>query len=343
MELRDGPEKERLSGIARLYCSAEQSADPDDTRPLFVAAVGKMMDEVSYGYQPRVHPGGSGAGCAPGRSWYLGGSRTFIDVHRGKATERLDFWRGSQPLINDVLYRTPRRVEGQKVRSLREELMVLSRVAAQVPAPPDTSCYPGNYRFAFLDTDTRIFRQGATIKLTPTIDIAPAGTQAVAMRCTSDWAVTGPAKLSADRTVLHIAPGAPVGAAVTVSFRHAGKAVSRELRVVGRDEVVLTGRWSQRALEGCEAGEPVGELEFLPENRFTVTFRPFETYRDYWGRYSFDPATRRIALIVEDGNFVPADLDLEGEAEHEAGRLVLRDMYLGSRNGGPRSGCTYTF
>jgi hypothetical protein len=130
---------------------------------------------------------------------------------------------------------------------------------------------------------------------------------------------------------------------VTVNFTHRGRPVKAQFEVIGKDAVVLTGVYSQRSLEGCEVPDPIGELQFSPGNRFSVTFQPFESYRDYWGRYSFDPATRRMVLIGEGGNFVPVGLDLEGEAEFEAGRLVLRGMFLGSRSGGSWQGCTYRF
>jgi hypothetical protein len=175
------------------------------------------------------------------------------------------------------------------------------------------------------------------------VDRSPAGTVEIPLRCTSGWAVTGPATLSPDRTSLTIAPDAPVGAIVQVLFRHLDKPVEARLRVVAKNEVVLTGRYTQRSLEGCHAPEPVRELEFRPENRFSVTFLPFETYQDYWGSYAFDPATKRLRLTVEGGNFVPANLDLEGEAELAGGRLRLTGLFLGSRDGAPQSGCTYVF
>jgi hypothetical protein len=174
-------------------------------------------------------------------------------------------------------------------------------------------------------------------------DRAPGGTVELPLKCTSGWAVTGPATLAADRKSLTIAPDAPPGAVVLVRFRHDGKPVSTQFRVVAEDEIVLTGRYTQRSLDGCIAQEPVRELEFRPENRFSVTFMPFETYQDYWGSYSFDPATRQIRLKVEGGNFVPPHLDLEGEAELADGRLRLKGLFLGSRDGAPQSGCTYVF
>jgi hypothetical protein len=212
------------------------------------------------------------------------------------------------------------------------------------PPPPDPACYPAGYHFAFLATSTTVYRQGASIGVTPSVDISPAGTQALPIRCTSDWSVSGPAKLSADRTKLDIDADAPPAATVSVSFRHAGKVVDAQFRVIGRDELVLTGTWSQRSAAGCEAADPVRELIFRPQNRFAVTFLPFETYQDYWGTYEFDSPTGRLLLKIEGGNSTPPGLDLEGKAELESGRLTLREMFLGSKNGfAPGRGCTYVF
>jgi hypothetical protein len=211
------------------------------------------------------------------------------------------------------------------------------------PPPPDTECLQPYYRFAFVATDTTIYRQGAVVRVIPTVDKAPAGTAELPLRCTTGWSVTGPATLGPDRTFVTIAPDAPPGSIVTVGYGYGGAPVEARFKVVARDEVVLTGRYSQRGLEGCSPAASVGELEFQPENRFAVTFTPFETYQDYWGSYSFDPATKRLRLTVEGGNFVPSNLDLEGEAEIAEGRLRLKDLFLGSRDGAPRSGCTYLF
>lgn len=212
------------------------------------------------------------------------------------------------------------------------------------PPPPDPACNPFSH-FTFLDTDVRIYRQGSEVRLTPRVNQAPGGTPELPRHCVSDWTVTGPATLSEDRTTLTIAPDAPPGSEVGVSFRHAGKTVGRLFRVAGRDEIVLTGSRSQQAIEGCSASDPIGELEFGEQNRFSVTFRPFESYRDYWGTYSFDPATGALRMTVEGGNFVPSDLDLEGRVELVSDRLVLHDMFLGSRGGPPPPGrgCTYRF
>jgi hypothetical protein len=143
-----------------------------------------------------------------------------------------------------------------------------------IPAAPDVECQPPGYHFAFLDTDTDIYRQGATIRLTPKVDISPAGTLDLPPRCTGDWTVVGAATLAPDRRSLAIATDAPVGSMIEVGFRHAGVPVVGRLRVVAADAVVLTGRRSQQAIEGCDVPDIVRELEFRPENRFAVTFMP---------------------------------------------------------------------
>jgi hypothetical protein len=348
MEMKQGPDRDRLVELARQFCAAERSPDRFDSHALFVSEMQERLAlSAPFGGGSRpLTSGDSKAQCEPGRTWYLGGSRMFAEVRFADHSDRLDVWRSSKPAISDVLYGLKRSAGGRRFASLKAELSAeLGKRALAPPTPPvpDTDCLQPYYRFAFVATDTTVYRQGAVVKVTPAVDRAPAGTADLPLKCTSGWSVTGPATLSADRTSVTIAPDAPAGAVVTVGFRHDGKPVEKRFKVVAKDEIVLTGRYGQRSLEGCSATEPVRELEFQPENRYSVTFMPFETYRDYWGAYSFDPATKRLRLTVEGGNFVPPNLDLEGEAELTEGRLRLKDLFLGSREGAPQSGCTYVF
>lgn len=343
-EMRDGPDRDRLVDLVRQFCAAERSPEKDDTRPLLVRSLQEMLDDRRPAGEP-LTSADPRAGCEPGRTWYRGGSRTFAEVRLADRSDRLDLWRGDWPRIGDVVFGRPRRSGGRQFKSLRAQLIAEAggRTAAIPPPPPDLECVQPAHRFAFVATDTTIYRQGAVVRVAPAVDRAPAGTSELPLRCTSGWWVTGPATLSPDRSSIAIASDAPVGSIVTVAFRHEGKTVEARFKVVARDEVVLTGRYGQRGLEGCSAQEPVRELEFRPENRFSVTFMPFETYQDYWGSYSFDPATKSLRLTVEGGNFVPRGLDLEGEAELTEGRLRLKGIFLGSRDGRPQSGCSYLF
>lgn len=111
----------------------------------------------------------------------------------------------------------------------------------------------------------------------------------------------------------------------------------------------LTGLWHQSGAAcpgGGRAPAAVEELEFEPGGRALVTFVPFETYHDYWGRYRFDAATGALAIEVERGKNVPPGLDLEGRARlGPDGELAIEGMYFGAVHGEPAGArnCTLTF
>lgn len=226
--------------------------------------------------------------------------------------------------------------------------LFLSLLAAGQPEPepppaPDTICLWPPDRHNFVEFSTRVHRQGATVGIRPLRDQMPMGYRDLPAECLSDWSIEGPATLADDRRSLTIHPDAPPGAEIVLRYKVRDEPVVAVLRVVARDAVVLTGVWSQQAVEGCDGLEPVRELSFGPE-RFSVTFTPFESYKDYWGTYRFDPASGALRLTVEGGNSVPPGLDLEGSARLVDGRLVLDGMFLGDRNGrAPEGGCRYRF
>lgn len=237
------------------------------------------------------------------------------------------------------------------IRRLALFALLASPGCAPTPPPSpaagvQSGCLWEPHHFIFVDTDTTIYRQGATVRLIPRYDMAPAGTREIPLRCTARWTLTGPARLAADHASFTIDAEAPVGAEVAIGYRFGTEAATARFRVIGRDEIVLTGTRGQRSIERCEGLEPVRELVFAPGNHFSVTFRPFETYKDYWGSYSFEPATGTLRLNVENGNNVPPGLDLEGHAELDAGgRLILEGFYLGSvqPSPAPSADCRYTF
>ena len=215
--------------------------------------------------------------------------------------------------------------------------------APEPPPAPDTTClYPPD-RYNFTEFSTPVFRQGATIGIRPQRDMMPAGYRDLPYECLNGWSIEGPAELSEDRRSLTIRPDAPPGSEIVLRYNVKGEPVVARLRVVARDALVLTGTWGQTAVEGCDGHEPVRELLFGPD-RFSVTFTPFESYKDYWGSYSFDPHTGALRLSVEGGNNVPPGLDLEGTARIEDGHLVLEGMFLGDREGrAAQGGCRYRF
>ncbi len=100
----------------------------------------------------------------------------------------------------------------------------------------------------------------------------------------------------------------------------------------------------------CAVGEilpetPIGELIFEADGTFSVTWTPFEVYRDYWGDYSFDLASGRIDLAIRGGNYIPIDARLQGgRFSIENSRLRLDGIWLGSPLDGPLTGrCGHVF
>lgn len=222
------------------------------------------------------------------------------------------------------------------------------------PIPPEPvdleHCGQFDGVFDYLEVQPGPARQGATLRIAARQWRGPAN-HLTPLDCTSEWTVSDPAlaTLSEDRSTVRIAPDATPGANFIVSYRIKGQSVGARFLVVGKDELVLTGRRGQGAVEGCDGLTPIGELEFNAEGGFSVTYHPFETYKDYWGSYRLDPATGALSMSVTGGNHVPEGLDLEGKAHFDAsGKLVLEDMFLGQPGwGGGRppgtGGCRYTF
>ena len=226
-------------------------------------------------------------------------------------------------------------------------LLAALTVAPPVPTMPvEDRCRSSNDTIHYLDVSPTLARQGADITLVPTRVRGP-GSDLEPADCLSAWQVDPAlARLSPDHRTIHILADAKPGAELVISYMVGGQEVRKSMRIVGRDEVVLTGIRRQSAVEGCSLHTPVGELELREDGTFSVTFSPFESYRDYWGHYRFDPASGALSMTMEGGNYRPGNADLDGKAHFDtAGRLVLEGMYLGQPADLPSMGgaCRYTF
>ena len=131
----------------------------------------------------------------------------------------------------------------------------------------------------------------------------------------------------------------------------AGEAAAKSPPAAARAaDVVSTpfdGIWRQASVscsDGRVPSEPVRELNF-DAGSFDLTFVPFETYKDYWGRYEVDRDRGRITFRKEGGNFIPDGLKLEGAMTLDGNTLTIRDVWFGDRTpGAPASkGCDYVF
>lgn len=222
--------------------------------------------------------------------------------------------------------------------------------AASEPTPT-TECAAYAGRRTHLVAHPGIARQGVTLELRAYVRDAPhLPPEYVPTSCLRDWRIVpaAAATVSADGSGLNIAADAPAGERLTVTAEAPGGFTYLETNIVGRDDIVLTGMWRQVEIE-CPSGdtprEPIRELEFTSLGGFSVTWLPFEVYKDYWGKARYDAGEGRLTLTVEGGNNVQGGLLLSGQARlDDDGRLTLNGVYLGDqRPVYPPSPCRYVF
>jgi hypothetical protein len=164
--------------------------------------------------------------------------------------------------------------------------------------------------------------------------------------CAVRWAVTGgQAHINPDGR-LRVHRYTKPGTELTVTAEVAGRTVRQAVHVVDPHPNPIAGTWEQAGAAECAGGapaEPVRELVIRRDGRFTATFTPFESYKDYWGVYTYDRDSGALDMHAVGGNQVPPGLDLAGTARVAGGRLTLRDMWLGQPGPGTPRACTYVF
>jgi hypothetical protein len=124
---------------------------------------------------------------------------------------------------------------------------------------------------------------------------------------------------------------------VTADVEDGRRLVSIQVHVFTPGANPLVRNWREEAQLACDTleevapEEPIGELRFRADGTFSVTWMPFELYRDYWGTYRYDTDEGTLDLAIEGGNYVTEDVDGSGSfVIDEEGQLVLKDMWLGT-------------
>jgi hypothetical protein len=139
--------------------------------------------------------------------------------------------------------------------------------------------------------------------------------------------------------MLEVAADTPHGTSYTVTARlkEAERMLTKTLLVYNPEDNPLVGTWSEAAQLPCGGGAEtipenlLRELVFRADGTMSATWDPFEVYKDYWGRFSYDRQSGTLEISDVEGNYIPADLDPSGSFEiDEKGDLVLKDMWLGS-------------
>lgn len=155
------------------------------------------------------------------------------------------------------------------------------------------------------------------------------------------WRITPTegATINSRTGVFRVDKNTPPGSVYTVTASVLGALAAAEIDVYiySLAETPLIGRWKEDKQYTCDSGEEVmpaeaiRELVFDADGTFSVTWFPFEVYRDYWGTYSYNEAKGDLKLTVDSGNYVPEDIDGSGKVRVDDDQgLILEDMWLGS-------------
>lgn len=170
---------------------------------------------------------------------------------------------------------------------------------------------------------------GASLILQPWFTPQPGIMEPVPAACLEAVALSGPATLDADGRKVTIRADAAPGAAVQVEGRVGEARLTGRILVYLEEAQPLVGRWSQPE-EACadEGAEPVRELIFHPDNTFSLTWTPFEVYKDYWGTYTFEDGV--LTLLPDGGNHIPSDASFSGKVDLASGSLLLPPSLFGA-------------
>lgn len=168
-----------------------------------------------------------------------------------------------------------------------------------------------------------------------------------------EWSIQPSAtgvSVGADGTVF-VSVNSPTGG-YKITARAGDQSRSLDFLVYDPKAAPLTGTWGERAEISCGGAEtdpttPIRELIFRASGRFSATWIPFETRKDYWGSYTYDVKTEKLAFRLENGNYRPTDISPDGNARIDShGRLIIRGIWLGSSRNErrmPNSFCGYVF
>jgi hypothetical protein len=160
------------------------------------------------------------------------------------------------------------------------------------------------------------------------------------VRVSAVWSVApaGSVTIDAATGLLTVEPDAASGVyTVSADVENGRRVISTELHIFTPEANPLVGYWLETAQIDCASGqevapiEPIQEFVFGADGTFSVTWFPFEVYKDYWGTYTFDPAAGTLDLVIENGNYIPTSFDGTGTYSLDpSGRLILFDIWLGS-------------
>ena len=142
--------------------------------------------------------------------------------------------------------------------------------------------------------------------------------------------------------LLTIDADAPGGTSFRVyaDIEHGRRIVSADVYVDTKKSNPLLGSWTQTGELPCDGSpervplNPITELVFRGGRTFSITWFPFELYKDYWGFYAFDQPPGHLTLGIRAGNYVPSVFEGDGtytitSQGDGSQRLTMRGIFPG--------------
>jgi len=130
---------------------------------------------------------------------------------------------------------------------------------------------------------------------------------------------------------LTILETAPLGKPIILSATYRGETLNGWFAVYDPEASPLVGTWRQNS-GNCQNETIIRELIFSANGTFSVTWMPFEVYKDYWGVYTYDRQSKYLTLNVKSGNDIPTDV-ASGTINIENDALTLGTASFGTRRG----------
>ena len=181
-------------------------------------------------------------------------------------------------------------------------LAVLLALQAACALPPGRHaagrCAMPDYATLVMAESDLAMAPGETRQLAPpVVHHGPQGPRPVEAGCAVAWSVEGRGAEIDDAGRLSTAPEARPGDSLHVVARTMGGTARARVTVVAPGPNPLAGVWSQMQTPSCVGpGGPVRELILRRSGGLQLTVRPFETWVDIVGTYTFDPATTLLEL-----------------------------------------------
>lgn len=202
-----------------------------------------------------------------------------------------------------------------------------------VSVAPQDCPKPGPGALIFWDSKESVV-PGQTVALSPFVSSHPGSREPLPSACLKDVGVRPETagRITRSRSGnyrLEISEAPPLGERITVSANYRGKRISGTLTAFDPGTAPLVRYWRQEP-DACPEGTAIQELVFSADGTFSVTWEPFETYKDYWGRFEYDQETQTLTMMPRSGNNLP-DGVTSGTIRLENEQLILGSASFGAR------------